>query len=60
MHDATRKVHSLIPPCSCPACLLAIHKADQRRAEIESILANLDQLGLHITTADKLQKEAGK
>ena len=54
------KVHKQIPPCSCDSCLRATAKADQQRAEIETILANLDALGLHITTADKLEKEAGE
>lgn len=57
-HEAN-KVHSPKPPCSCDDCLLAIHlAADQRRTEIQAILANLDALGLHITTADQMQREA--
>ena len=56
-HEAN-KVHNPKPPGSCDDCLLAIHLADQRRTEIQAILANLDALGLHITTADKMQRKA--
>ena len=58
MHDATNLVHSPIPPCSCHACLRAIHLADQRRAEIAAILRRLDELELRVTTADRMEKEA--
>lgn len=58
-HDA-KTIHSTEPPCFCGDCLRASAAADQQRAEIREILRNLDDLGLHITTADKLEREAGK
>jgi hypothetical protein len=58
-HDA-KTIHSTEPPCFCDDCLRASAAEDQRRAEIREILRNLDELGLHITTADKLEREAGK
>lgn len=53
-----KKVHREQPPCYCPSCLRASAAADQRRAEIREILARLDSLGLHITTAERLERES--
>jgi|LakMenEpi03Aug12_release.lakeMendotaPanAssembly.Ray.scaffolds.fasta_scaffold3294836_2 hypothetical protein len=35
--------HSTEPPCHCPKCIAATQQADQRRAEIETILRRLDE-----------------
>ncbi len=52
------QVHCLTPPCDCPDCLRATAAADRRRAEIAAILRRLDEVELHITTADQLDRES--
>ena len=41
---AKKSSHSLTPPCHCDSCLRATAQADQRRAEIATILERLDEL----------------
>jgi hypothetical protein len=51
MATNAKSVHRKRPPCSCDSCLRATAQADQRKAEIEAILARLE-------AAERLAKEA--